>query len=47
LNALVDSLERAFRKSDDAGFKAYDLYVARLLDLSDVLLGIARTFRSA
>jgi hypothetical protein len=47
LNALVDSLEGAFRKSDDAGFKAYDLYVARLLDLSDVLLGIARTFRSA
>ena len=45
LNALVDSLEGAFRKSDDAGFKAYDLYVARLLDLSDVLIGIARTFR--
>jgi hypothetical protein len=46
LNALVDSLEGAFRRSDDAGFVAYDLYVARLLDLGDILLGISRTFRA-
>jgi hypothetical protein len=45
LHALIDSLERAFRRSDAAGFVAYDLYVARLLDLSDLLLGIARSFR--
>jgi hypothetical protein len=47
LAALVDSLERAFRRTDDAGFVAYDLYVARLLDLGDVLIGITRTFRPA
>ena len=47
LAALVDSLEGAFRRTDDAGFVAYDLYVARLLDLGDVLIGITRTFRSA
>ena len=43
LNALVNGLEAAFHRSDAAGFVAYDLYVARLLDLGDVLIGIART----
>jgi hypothetical protein len=47
LNALIDGLERAFTREDAAGFVAYDLYVARLLDLSDVLLGVARAFRPA
>ena len=47
LNALVDSLERGFHGSDAAGFVAYDLYVARLIDLGDLLLGIARNFRPA
>lgn len=46
LAALVDGLERGFHGSDAAGFVAYDLYVARLLDLSDVLIGIARNFRA-
>jgi hypothetical protein len=45
LNALVTSLEAAFRKEDGKGFVAYDLYVARLLDLGDVLIGISRSFR--
>ncbi len=45
LNALVDGLEAGFRSENAAGFVAYDLYVARLMDLSDVLLGIARAFR--
>jgi hypothetical protein len=44
---LIDSLERAFDRADDAGFVAYDLYVARLIDLSDLLLGITRAFRTA
>lgn len=47
LNALVDSLEKGFHGSDSAGFVAYDLYVARLLDLGDLLLGVARNFRAA
>ena len=46
LAALVDSLEGAFRRTDDAGFVAYDLYVARLLDLGDVLIGIMRGVRA-
>lgn len=46
LGALVDTLEEGFRGSDAAGFVAYDLYVARLLDLGDLLLGIARNFRA-
>ncbi len=46
LNALIDGLEAAFRRENSAGFVAYDLYVARLMDLSDVLLSIARSFRS-
>lgn len=45
LGALVDSLERGFHGSDAAGFVAYDLYVARLLDLGDLLISIARNFR--
>jgi hypothetical protein len=47
LRALVDSLEAAYRREDAAGFVAHDLYVARLLDLGDVLLGITRAFRPA
>jgi hypothetical protein len=47
LEALVASLEAAFRRGDAAGFVAYDLYVARLLDLGDVLIGITRSFRPA
>ena len=46
LTALVDGLERAFTARRRRGFVAYDLYVARLMDLSDLLLGIARAFRS-
>lgn len=46
LNALIDALEKGFAGGDAAGFVAYDLYVARLLDLGDVLIGIARAFRS-
>lgn len=42
---LVDALEGAFTKESAAGFVAYDLYVARLMDLSDVLLSVARAFR--
>lgn len=45
LNALIDALERGFDGGDGAGFVAYDLYVARLMDLSDMLIGIARAFR--
>jgi hypothetical protein len=45
LHALVDGLERAFHHEDAAGFVAHDLYVARLIDFGDVLLGIARSFR--
>jgi hypothetical protein len=45
LNALIDSLETSFDAHDAQGYVAYDLYVARLMDLSDVLLSIARAFR--
>lgn len=45
LNALVDFLERAFAAQGDAAFVAYDLYVARLIDLSDLLISITRSFR--
>jgi len=45
LEALVTSVEAAFRRDDDKGFVAYDLYVARLLDLGDALVSIARSFR--
>ena len=45
LNALIDGLERSFSAEDAQGFVAYDLYVARLMDLSDVLMSVARAFR--
>jgi hypothetical protein len=45
LNALIDSLEKSFSAEDAQGYVAYDLYVARLMDLSDVLMSIARAFR--
>ena len=45
LHALIDGLERSFDAEDDRGFVAYDLYLARLMDLSDALLGVIRTFR--
>lgn len=47
LGALVDSLERGFAKPDAKGFSACDIYVARIIDLSDLLIGIGRTFRPA
>lgn len=47
LDALVASLERGFAQADAKGFRTFDLYAARLLDLSDVLIGIGRTFRPA
>lgn len=47
LQALIDSLEAGFRAGEDKGFVAYDLYVARLMDLADILLGITRGLRSA
>lgn len=46
LNVLVDHLEAAFHAEDDRGFVAYDLYVARLLDLGDLLIGITRSLRT-
>jgi len=46
LNHLIDSLEAGFHSSDAGGFRAYDLYVARLLDLIDLLVGVTRTLRS-
>lgn len=45
LNALIDSLEASFDAEDAQGYVAYDLYVARLMDLSDVLMSVARAFR--
>jgi len=46
LGALVDALEAAFTGGDAQGFVAYDLYVARLMDLGDILVSAARAFRS-
>ena len=46
LNRFIDSLEDAFLHSDAGGFCAYDIYVARLMDLVDLLVGVARTLRS-
>jgi hypothetical protein len=46
LAAFVDGLERAFSQGDAEGFVAYDLYVARLMDLSDLLLGLTRALRT-
>jgi hypothetical protein len=45
LAALIDHLERSFMAKDASSFVAYDLYVARLMDLSDALLGVVRTLR--
>lgn len=45
LAAVIDSLEAAFHRRDDRGFVAYDLYVARLMDLTDVLFGVMRGLR--
>lgn len=42
---LVNSLEAGFGADDQQGFQAYDLYVARLMDLSDVLIGLTRNLR--
>lgn len=47
LNGLIDSLEAGFRTGDGKAFVAYDLYVARLMDLADILLGLTRGLRSA
>jgi hypothetical protein len=46
LAALIDGLEQAFTQGDARGFVAYDLYVARLMDLTDLLIGVTRTFRT-
>ena len=45
LETLVASVEGAFHRADDKGFVAYDLYVARLLDLGDALISITRALR--
>lgn len=45
LHTLIDSLEETFKATDSTGYVAYDLYVARLMDLSDVLISVARAFR--
>ncbi len=45
LLALIDSVEAGLRQKDARGFVAYDLYVARLMDLGDLLLGLGRTLR--
>jgi hypothetical protein len=47
LNRLIDSLEDAFNHRDGAGFRTYDLYVARLIDLLDLLVGVTRSLRTA
>jgi hypothetical protein len=46
LAALIDGLEQAFTQGDSQGFVAYDLYVARLMDLTDLLVGVTRTLRA-
>ncbi len=45
LEALVASVEASFHRRDGRGFVAYDLYVARLMDLTDVLVSIMRGLR--
>lgn len=47
LRNLVDSLEANFRADDQEGFVSYDLYVARLMDLGDLLIGLSRGLRMA
>ena len=45
LRKLIDGLEAGFTDRDAAGFRTYDLYIARIMDLSDALVGILRSFR--
>lgn len=42
---MIDRLEAGFHDGTAAGFITYDLYVARVMDLGDALLGVARAFR--
>lgn len=42
---MIDRLEAGFHDNTAAGFTTYDLYVARVMDLGDALLGVARAFR--
>jgi hypothetical protein len=43
LNRLIDNLMDAFDHCDGAGLRTYDLYVARLIDLLDLLVGVTRS----
>ncbi len=45
LMSLIDVMEKEFHRQPNSGFSPCDLYVARLMDLSDVLMGIGRVFR--
>ncbi len=45
LRKMIDGLEAGFSDRDAAGFETYDLYLARLMDLSDALLGVLRALR--
>lgn len=47
LRALIDSLEASFREGEGKAFVTYDLYVARLMDLADILLGLTRGLHPA
>ena len=47
LNRFIDSLEAAFHHSGAAGSRHTTLYVARLIDLLDLLVGVTRTLRTA
>lgn len=42
---LIDGLEAGFSDHEAGGFRTYDLYLARLMDLSDALLGVMRSLR--
>ena len=45
LTKMIDGLEQGFTDRNAAGFRTYDLYFARLMDLSDALLGVVRALR--
>lgn len=45
LHRMIDGLEAGFGDRDAAGFQTYDLYLARLMDLSDALFGVLRALR--
>jgi len=45
LRRLIDGLEAGFGDQNAAGFQTYDLYLARLMDLSDALLAVLRSLR--